>query len=1389
MSCDREFIDYDSHMASSLGYPLPQDSLEMYHHQQNVPPQYMHHHRAPMQQHQIPVQQHQIPTQHHQVPTQHQQITIQRHQIPIQGHQITIQRHSIPIQRHQVSIQRHQVPTVVKSQIYQVPTQQHQIPGQQIRYPNPNQPGANNAQTEPPPLNYLNRMSGMSINVNQNRPYMHPQYRAQQMHLQQQEHHRRHQQMLQQNMMNMQSHMGPRPQLRMSTPPMVVSPSGRQVPIQQQHRPTQQATQWRFHNVRSLAPIWNNFSESTPPPLMPLECHLTESATPTPNSINEEGVDDFNDFDVTDLLRLTLGDENEFNEHNSRKRKGSRSSGEYSPTKKHRRTKADIIADRNEMLLDQCREFYIPLHNNNYPDHVRIFGKNILRENLPNVPNMKLVPKNIDFYRIRNLGYLVTKKGICFSCLTDECKFKSYELDRFKEHLNTYHHIEGCGSREGYCKLCEKHCCGFSLTDEVEHILSTHVKSVDKHPMHQILKSQIRKQSSFQKPLEDFQEDTSNILHNMEDDLIRRCEANKNMNLNDTTTSIESDSIGPKVKKKGTRSNLLNYSIDEDYNPDLENDEVDEEIESEFEETLDDLENDSEPDINEFIQLSDEDDEEEEGDIIFADTESESEESKTDKENSEVPTTESSTKNEMSAKNEEPVVPPEPPELDDIPLYMLNRIKMHQSIKGLNDESVDSKLDDSIVEAFEELMKAENQEISLKQKKRKRKKTYFARKRTSTPFAPRLNKVYNVKSVKELPSCRVMLKRIENARESENTSIEDTEIKEHEGFAVPINLPTPPSSENSRDSLPSPPLNKRPSNAQIQKDIDNDSGLSDHSISNKSVINEDSNEKVMNEQIGQLTDSNKNNPDDESEVQDGNLRFTRNKFRQKREFILNVSTEKMKTRHSINLQKEAVNSVGMSVDDKENSGNKSTNIENLKVLESPKNTQSPSKRPRAVKKQRFIKKFHKIDSFFQKTEPEDTEENNENEVIEIHESPDILPLDNSTENLCNKTLTDLSIEATDTVKKSTEIKKTSLSFVIDDVMSISQQEDENELITLEQLYPWIDTGITKLVQKSRKAVDTFQEEQTKFSTFKCMKQKCSFFTTDFEKYKTHTESYDDGHNFCSFCLYNSSTSQELFEHIESNHMYDRYQCNMCMYRASEKAYVEWHQKRFHTCSSCKILKSPTQILMKSMRIKVQEGLESVNRRKFVHPYVCKTPGCDKQFYNKNNYKNHLKQESDNQSLSQHIDEICYQLLLLDQTRNTTNKEGNNQCLHCEYGSDNNNEINKHMTDNHPSQLGFICRRIAKAETKDNDEETIENQTRVEYIGISSFKVKIYKENVENLTAADVVCPGDGEKVQNKLNDSVEIINDTIVEINNDKQESPNTSAFPIISEIIHIDNF
>lgn len=111
-----------------------------------------------------------------------------------------------------------------------------------------------------------------------------------------------------------------------------------------------------------------------------------------------------------------------------------------------------------------------------------------------------------------------------------------------------------------------------------------------------------------------------------------------------------------------------------------------------------------------------------------------------------------------------------------------------------------------------------------------------------------------------------------------------------------------------------------------------------------------------------------------------------------------------------------------------------------------------------------------------------------------------------------------------------------------------------------------------------------------------------------------------------------------------------------------------------------------------------------------------------------------------------------------------------------------------MTDNHPNRLGFICRRIAEAEqicideTKDNNDETLENQTRVEYIGICSFKVKIYKGNIDNLTAADVICAGDVEKIQNNLSDSAEIID----EISNHKQSR---SSFPTISEIIHIDNF
>lgn len=173
----------------------------------------------------------------------------------------------------------------------------------------------------------------------------------------------------------------------------------------------------------------------------------------------------------------------------------------------------------------------------------------------------------------------------------------------------------------------------------------------------------------------------------------------------------------------------------------------------------------------------------------------------------------------------------------------------------------------------------------------------------------------------------------------------------------------------------------------------------------------------------------------------------------------------------------------------------------------------------------------------------------------------------------------------------------------------------------------------------------------------------------------------------------------------------------------------------------------------------------------------------------------------------------------------TYKEGLNQCLYCEFGSDENGEevtlslmklifikliifqflddMSKHLSDNHANKLGFICRRLPKIitlnEIKDDETETLENQTRIEYVGASSFKIKSFKGSLSNSAAAEEIDDRlEKEEPENsneneilEIDENVQEVDLTNLETNSISNDTdiPKPSTIPIISEIIHIDNF
>ena len=127
-----------------------------------------------------------------------------------------------------------------------------------------------------------------------------------------------------------------------------------------------------------------------------------------------------------------------------------------------------------------------------------------------------------------------------------------------------------------------------------------------------------------------------------------------------------------------------------------------------------------------------------------------------------------------------------------------------------------------------------------------------------------------------------------------------------------------------------------------------------------------------------------------------------------------------------------------------------------------------------------------------------------------------------------------------------------------------------------------------------------------------------------------------------------------------------------------------------------------------------------------------------------------------------------------------------------------------MADCHPNKLGFICQRVAhESDSKDlliDDPETLENQTHIEYIGACSFKIKIFKENVNSLTSNSGAMIQDQRDCLTETKDAIEITmaneNDDESKINGPeetsavlKDSSINDIKSRIINEATQIDNF
>lgn len=226
-------------------------------------------------------------------------------------------------------------------------------------------------------------------------------------------------------------------------------------------------------------------STETPAPI-PIECQLgpetPEPSLPSPSPPSDEnsvenGTNNREEVcDTSEFLRLTLTDD--FDDYDGRKRKRRSSELMKSPpTKRHRRSKAEMLADHQRSLRRSILEstVHLPKLEVKTGDTFRVFartnGPNVVKANLPRVPRMKMTPRV--FPRIVNIGFIKTPKGFVYSCLSN-CHYKTYSSYDFLCHLHNHGTANETGLVKDKCALCQQ-TVGESLIDEFRHLASDHI--------------------------------------------------------------------------------------------------------------------------------------------------------------------------------------------------------------------------------------------------------------------------------------------------------------------------------------------------------------------------------------------------------------------------------------------------------------------------------------------------------------------------------------------------------------------------------------------------------------------------------------------------------------------------------------------------------------------------------------------------------------------------------------------------------------------------------------------------------------------------------------------------------------------------------------------------
>lgn len=159
----------------------------------------------------------------------------------------------------------------------------------------------------------------------------------------------------------------------------------------------------------------------------------------------------------------------------------------------------------------------------------------------------------------------------------------------------------------------------------------------------------------------------------------------------------------------------------------------------------------------------------------------------------------------------------------------------------------------------------------------------------------------------------------------------------------------------------------------------------------------------------------------------------------------------------------------------------------------------------------------------------------------------------------------------------------------------------------EKLRPWLKVRLQKEVEPANQMLS----QVALTATYKCLGSSCSFFTIVADNFRKHLNLHElftvgDRDNFmsCAYCTFTAQTDRdELIDHINKEHGYDRFQCNYCFYRSCGDYNVLTHQSRYHKMRPRKILQLEQTVSGNRDHAQTLDIVKA-KRHEFVPPIVC-----------------------------------------------------------------------------------------------------------------------------------------------------------------------------------------